>query len=246
MIEAPFLRNIRLRDVPSDNAYPLNIALARNGFDLELDRPVTILCGENGTGKSTLIEAIAINCGFSITGGNRNHNIEKQVSDVEPLLRFMKFSWALKVNDGFFMRAESFFQFSNQIDSLARETGRGIYRAYGGKSLHAQSHGEAFLSLFTNRIGRKGVYLFDEPEAALSPNRQLALLGLIHDLEKTHNAQFIMVTHSPILMAYPGATLFCIDDGKILEKNFKATPHYQMMARFFSNPDKYLENFFAD
>src|SRR5438874_2424951 len=111
-IEAPFLRNIRLASEPSRESYPFNIALARNGFDLTIDRPVTIICGENGSGKSTLIEAIALHCGFSITGGSRNHALGDQNSDVAPLAKHMKFSWSLKVSNGFFMRAESFYDFS--------------------------------------------------------------------------------------------------------------------------------------
>ncbi len=242
-IEAPFLKTITLRGGGDSETYPCNIPLAKNGFELAFRTPVTIICGENGSGKSTLIEALAVHCGFSLTGGNRNHNIHASVSDVDPLLKNMKFSWSLKINDGFFMRAESFFQFSNQIDTLAKESGNSIYQAYGGKSLNERSHGEAFMSLFANRLNRKGIYLLDEPEAALSPHRQLALLGLIHEIEKTGNAQFIIVTHSPIIMAYPGAKVQHIKDGGISETNFRATTHFQLMARFFANPEKYLEDF---
>jgi len=244
-IEAPFLKRVSLQGGRELAAYPFSIPLAQKGFDIRLDNPVTILCGENGSGKSTLIEAIAVHCGFSLTGGSRNHNLHKAPSDVDPLVKSMRFSWALKVSDGFFMRAESFFQFSNQIDDLARDSGTSAYSAYGGKSLHERSHGEAFMSLFENRFGRKGIYLLDEPEAALSPQRQLALLGLINDLEKSRNAQFIIVTHSPIIMAYPGAGVLGIKDGEIAEVNFRSTTHFQLMSRFFANPEKYLADFLA-
>ena len=246
-IEAPFLRNIKLASEPSKEDYPFNIPLARKGFDLTIDRPVTIICGENGSGKSTLIEAIALRCGFSITGGSRNHALGEQTADVAPLAKLMKFSWSLKVSDGFFMRAESFYDFSNLIDRLAKEpglrSGPSIYESYGGKSLHAQSHGESFIALFSNRLGRKGIYVLDEPEAALSPQRQLSLIGIIDELEKTKQAQFIIATHSPVLMAYPKATLLHLQDGEILERNFKTTTNYQILARFFANPEKYIDEF---
>jgi predicted ATPase len=141
------------------------------------------------------------------------------------------------------MRAESFFHFAGYIDELARETGKGIYRSYGGKSLHSQSHGEAFLSLFNNRIGKKGVYLLDEPEAALSPQRQLALLGILDRLEKSGEAQVIIATHSPLLMAFPRSKLLMIRDGEISEERFRSTTHYQILARFFANPEKYVADF---
>lgn len=245
-IQAPFLRRISSAHGPASEQYPFDIPLIQNGFDLEIDRPVTIICGENGSGKSTIIEAIALHCGFSVTGGSRNHNTGGATSDVEPLLKQLRFSWALKIRDGFFMRAESFYEFSSKIDALAREPdGPSIYRAYGGRSLHAQSHGEAFMSLFANRLGRRGLYLMDEPEAALSPQRQLALLGIIHELERSRQAQLVIATHSPMIMAYPGAALMYIDDGQLVERNFKATLHFQILARFFDNPEKYIGDFLA-
>ena len=112
--------------------------------------------------------------------------------------------------------------------------------------LHAQSHGKSFIALFSNRLGRRGLYLLDEPESALSPQRQLSLIGIINELEKTKQAQFIIATHSPVLMAYPKATLLYLQDGEILERNFKTTTHYQILARFFANPEKYIEEFLAN
>ena len=243
MIMAPFLKSVTLQGAPTEQAYPFSTALARKGFTINFDRPVTIITGENGAGKSTLVESIALHCGFAATGGNRNHNLGQPASDVAPLQEHLKFGWSVRVTNGFFMRAESFFNFSSYIDELARAAGKKALRPYGGKSLHAQSHGEAFLSLFSNRMNAKGIYILDEPEAALSPQRQLALLAIINELEKTGQAQFFVATHSPLLMAYPNAQLLHIDDGEIVEKNYKATTHFQVMARFFANPDDYIRAF---
>jgi predicted ATPase len=207
---------------------------------------VTFVCGENGSGKSTLIESIALHCGFSGTGGSRNHNLNESKADIAPLQEHLRFSWGVKVNSGFFVRAESLFQFANYIDELARETGEEIYRSYGGASLHAQSHGEAFLTLFSHQLNRRGVFILDEPEAALSPQRQLALLRIIHELVQTRNAQFIIATHSPLLMAYPEATLLYINQGEISERALTATPHFQVMARFFANPQGYVAEVLED
>ncbi|MFQ3454127.1 AAA family ATPase [Bradyrhizobium sp. UFLA01-814] len=227
-------------------AYPFSIPLVQKGFDLRFTTPVTFICGENGSGKSTLIESVALHCAFSSTGGSRNHNLGGQSLDVAPLQELLKFSWNVKVNTGFFVRAESFFQFSNFIDELARETGVDIYQSYGGASLHAQSHGEAFLSLFSHQLSRRGIFILDEPEAALSPQRQLALLRIVHELVKTGNAQFIIATHSPLLMAYPDASLFFINQGEISERGLTTTPHFQVLARFFANPVSYVSEVLAD
>ncbi|MHC2278701.1 putative ATPase [Bradyrhizobium diazoefficiens] len=175
-MQAPFLKRILLPPSPGED-YPFSIPLIGKGFDISLTEPVTFICGENGSGKSTIIESLALHCGFSITGGSRNHNLGEERADVAPLQEHFAFSWSTKVGSGFFVRAESFFHFSNVIDEIARQPGGyEIYDAYGGSSLHAQSHGEGFLSLFTHQLGKRGIYILDEPEAALSPQRQLALL----------------------------------------------------------------------
>jgi predicted ATPase len=237
--KAPFLRRIVLTPVEGVR-YPMTVPVVRKGFDLALDRAVTVICGENGSGKSTLIESVALHCGFSVRGGNRNHNLNEPKTDIAPLQEHFRFSWDLKVNTGFFVRAESLSQFADHIDELARETGEEIYHSYGGASLHAQSHGEAFLSVFSHQLNRRGVYILDEPEAALSPQRQLALLRIIHQLAQTGNAQFIIATHSPLLMAYPDAQLLYINQGEISARKLTATPHFQVMARFFADPRGYV------
>lgn len=147
-------------------------------------------------------------------------------------------SWLPKVTSGFFMRAESFFNLANYVDEL------GFAYAYGGKSLHEQSHGEAFLSLFTNRFGEQGIYILDEPEAALSPSRQLAFLALLHEFEKTERTQFIIATHSPILLSYPGANLLSMDGGTIHEINYRETEHYTITKEFLDSPERYFKHLF--
>lgn len=240
---APFLRKIYLSAASESNGYPFDLPLFKNDFHLEIKRPVTIISGENGTGKSTLLEAIALNCGFSLEGGSRNH-----MSPPDPLLSSleaaMTFSWLPRTHNGFFMRAESFYNFATSINQIAEDAGAIALAPYGGKSLHDQSHGEAFLSLFTNRIHSKGLYVLDEPEAALSPMRQLSLLSILRQLEKSGKAQVIMATHSPILMAYPTAQFMYIDDDGLSEVDYRKTPHFMTLKRFLERPDLYFRSLF--
>ncbi len=240
----PFLNSIRtIGNIEDERKYPFNIPVFSSGINLDFTANVTFFVGENGSGKSTLLEAIAENCGFNPSGGNRNHTypFRKTESDLGSLLRF---SWFPRVTDGFFMRAESFFNFASYIDDMASDD-PGLYGAYGGKSLHGQSHGEAFLALFENRF-RKGIYILDEPEAALSPKRQLSLLVIIHELEKSGNAQFIIATHSPILLSYPGALIYSFDQNPITPVEYKDTEHYQITHEFLANPELFYRHLFAE
>ena len=172
----------------------------------------------------------------NITGGGRNHKYggEHSCSSLAPHLRL---SWLPKITDGFFMRAESYFNFASYIDVLA-ESDDSILSAYGGKSLHNQSHGESFLSLFSNRIGN-GIYLLDEPEAALSPSRQLALMTIMSDLTKRGMAQFIISTHSPILITFPGSSLFQFSDNGIATVHYSQTDHFSLTKDFLNSPERY-------
>jgi predicted ATPase len=240
----PYLRKIQTKtDQIIPDQYPFNIPAFSSGIDLEFTAAITFLVGENGSGKSTLLEAIAENCGFNPSGGNRNHHysFRKTESNLSGTLRF---SWFPKVTEGFFLRAESFFNFASYIDDVASDDPP-VLSAYGGKSLHQQSHGESYLALFENRF-RKGIYLLDEPEAALSPKRQLSLMALIHELEKSGNAQFIIATHSPILLGYPNAVLLSLDGNPIQEIDYQETDHYRITKEFLLHPQLYLRHLFSD
>jgi predicted ATPase len=236
-LTAPFLRTVTLRPTDSDQ-YPFTVRAFRAGIDLTLDRPVTFFVGENGCGKSTLLESIAIASGFCATGGGREH---LGSSDGEPrlLADALALSWRPKVTDGFFMRAESFFDFANYLVAAGSTHGR-----YGGKSLHEQSHGESFLSLFTNRFDR-GLFILDEPEAALSPQRQLSFLTLLHELDTGGGAQFLIASHSPILLAYPRATLLSLDGDGISPIRYADTDHYRVTRDFLAAPERYFKHLFG-
>ena len=237
-----FLKRIELlrEEIPSFNKYPLSIPAIQNLHQLDINNSVTFFVGENGSGKSTLLEAIADKCGFNTAGGGRNNVYDVHASE-SALSEYIRLAWLPKVSNGFFLRAESFYQFASHIDEIASEH-PSVYDAYGGTSLHEQSHGESFLSLFTNRFRGKAIYLLDEPEAALSPQRQLAFLKIIHDLVSTKNCQFIIVSHSPILLGYPGATIYSFDDGEIHEIEYEMTDHYQITKYFLQNREKFLKD----
>jgi predicted ATPase len=223
--------------IDSPHEYPFNIPSVKSLDTLRFRKNVTFFVGENGSGKSTLLEAIAYQCGFNTAGGSRNNSYELAASEAK-LGNYIRLSWMPKINSGFFLRAESFYQFATHIDEIAKEH-PSIYQNYGGKSLHEQSHGESFLSLFTNRFGQKGIYLLDEPEAALSPARQLAFISIIHELQK--NAQLIIATHSPILLGYPDADIYNFDTQPIELTHYEDTSHYQITRRFLENRKKYLQ-----
>jgi predicted ATPase len=240
----PFLRKIQTKeDRFKPDQFPFTIPAFSAGIQVEFSTDVTFLVGENGSGKSTLLEAIAEHCGFNPSGGNRNHAYAFRKSE-STLAEALRFSWFPKVTDGFFLRAESFFNFASYIDDLA-EDDSGILGAYGGKSLHQQSHGESYLALFENKF-RRGIYLLDEPEAALSPKRQLSLMALIHQLEKSGKAQFIIATHSPILLGYPDAVLLSLDGEQIQLIAYEDTDHYRITKEFLMHPQLYLRYLFED
>lgn len=239
----PYLSSITLPKIIT-NKHPYNIESFKNGINLKLKSNVTFFVGENGSGKSTLLEAIAENAGFNLRGGNKNHNFNTGVNFKgyeSSLANTLTLSWSpYKIYDGFFMRAESFFNFSTLIDDIALNDNR-ILEAYGGKSLHHQSHGESFLSLFKNQF-EKGIYILDEPEAALSPSRILAFMSIISDLEINGRAQFIIATHSPMLLCYPGACIYQFDDEGIHNTTYKNTEHFQLTKAFLENPEVFLNH----
>lgn len=206
---------------------------------LDLKQAVTFFVGENGSGKSTLLEAVAVAYGFNAEGGSKNFTFSSRAthSDLHDFLRLSKGIPFAK--DGFFLRAESFYNVASNIEEMGEE-GIGSYDSYGGKSLHAQSHGESFISLVQNRFWGNGLYILDEPEAALSPARQLALMVLIRNLVQK-NSQFIIATHSPILMAYPNADVFVLNEDGIERTPYEQTEHYFITKRFLDQPERMLK-----
>ena len=235
---APFLRAVEsVPELTDPGAHPFNIPAFSGGIDLEFTTKVTFFVGENGSGKSTLLEALAEVCGFNPQGGSRDHHYAR-FADRTPLAQALRLTWKPKVNEGFFMRAESFYNFATYLDEVSD------LRAYGGKSLHQQSHGESFLALFKHRF-EQGIYLLDEPEAALSPQRQLSFLKIVHDLSEPGHAQFLIATHSPILLGYPGATLFDLDGDTIRAIDYRETKHYLITRDFLNSPERFFKHLFA-
>ena len=208
---------------------------------IKFNKKVTFLVGENGTGKSTLLEAIAVASGFNAEGGTRNFNFATSETHSDLSRHLIVSKGVKRPSDGFFLRAESFYNVATEIDRLNTiQAGRSMLDSYGGKSLHEQSHGESFLSLVLNRFGGKGLYILDEPEAALSPSRQMTLLAAINDLVHKES-QFIIATHSPILMAFPGADIYVLSDDDICLTPYEKTEHYDLTRRFLNNPGKMLK-----
>ncbi|MEK3707086.1 AAA family ATPase [Paenibacillus sp. FSL R7-0198] len=235
-----YLRSVELMSAKIENRdqYPFDIPAIRSLERLELTNNITFFVGENGSGKSTLLEGIAHQCGFNTAGGGRNNTYETHASE-SSLGNYLRLAWLPKITNGFFMRSESFYQFASHVDAMPESL-----QYYGGRSLHEQSHGESFLNLFVNRFSSKGIYLLDEPEAALSPARQLSLLRILHDLSGT--SQFIIATHSPILLGYPGAEILSFDDSHIQEVAYEETDHYQITRSFLENRDRMLNELFKD
>ncbi len=235
-----FLRAIRLLrdDVPGFDRYPFSIPAVRTLDELPLDPRITFLVGENGSGKSTLIEAIAVLAGFNAEGGSRNFAFSTRRSESE-LHQFMRpVRGTRRPKDGFFLRAESYFTVGSEIDRL------GVAGSYGDVSPHEQSHGESFLALANHRFRGNGLYILDEPEAALSPQRQLTFLKIIHDLTTPGHAQFLIATHSPIILSYPGAILFRLDGDAIQEIDYRETKHFVITRDFLNSPERFFKHLF--
>lgn len=237
-----YINTVQL-DLPegSPTDYPFNIPTLKHFKKIVFHPKVTYLIGENGMGKSTLLEAIAVNLGFNAEGGSKNFNFDTQAthSDLHNYLRISK--GVQRMRDGFFLRSESFYNLASEIDArdldtdLVSNRATPIINSYGGKSLHKQSHGESFWALFMNRFGGSGLYILDEPESALSITRQMAMLAQIDKLVNKRS-QFIIATHSPIILAYPDATIYQMTPEGINKVKYNESDTYQLYKGFLDNP----------
>lgn len=236
-IEAAFER----REGWDETVYPFNLPAVRSLHSLKFHPNVTFLVGENGSGKSTLIEALAVAWGFNPEGGSKNFNFATHSSH-SPLNRYVRPVRApQRPIDGYFLRAESYFNVASEIERLD-EGGAGpkIIDGYGGVSLHQQSHGESFFALFENRFRGDGLYILDEPEAALSPSRQLSFLAKMHELVLARS-QLIIATHSPILLGYPNAWIYQASDHGLDRIAYEETDHYQITRNFLNRRETMLD-----
>ncbi|HEU0012517.1 MAG TPA: AAA family ATPase [Longimicrobium sp.] len=246
MASAPYLHAVRLEPgAAASGGYPFGLPAVRGLRRMVFHPEVTFLVGENGTGKSTLLEAIAAAWGLNPEGGGRSLHFATRETHSE-LHRALHVERAGRANDAYFLRAESFYNVATAVEELDRTDmatlpalGRPIREDYGGGSLHERSHGESFWQLLTERFGGGGLYLLDEPEAALSPTRQLAALARMRDLVRLRS-QFIVATHSPILMAYPGALIYLLDDDGIHPVEYTDTEHYVVTREFLNHPERML------
>lgn len=244
-----YVRQVELKrnEVPSFRSYPFDLDAIRTLEHLQLRKPVTFLVGENGTGKSTLLEGIAVACGFNPEGGTKNFNFATASTHSE-LHHYLRIGRGVKrERDGFFLRAESYYNVASEIDFMDREGGSGppIKESYGGKSLHEQSHGESFFATFVHRFGGHGLYLMDEPEAALSPLRQMSLLVRMRELVN-NQSQFIIATHSPILMSYPEAEIYLLNEDGVNITRLEDTDHYAITKSFLNDRERMLKELFAE
>ncbi len=242
MIEKQYINYFELtRDKIADkNSYPFNIPALQNITKIDLHPHVTFIIGENGTGKSTLLEALAVQYGFNAEGGSKNFSFSTQRTD-SPLSECIRIGKGIIApKDGFFLRAESFYNAASYLDVLQKEDPeKKALIAYGNKSLHEQSHGESFFSLFTHRFGGHGVYMLDEPEAALSAQRQLAFLVRLHELVNM-KSQFIIATHSPLLLSYPNSKIIELSDSGYKTIQFSETEPYIIHKAFLNDPANML------
>ncbi len=243
----PYIKHIEILEARRNaEVFPFYLPSIQSIRKLELHPTINFFVGENGSGKSTLLEAIAVSCGFNHEGGSRNFNFSSsnEHSLLSNALRLSR--TAKRPRDGFFYRAESFYNVITEINRLDDGPGAPpIKDSYGGSDLHARSHGEAFMDLALNRFGGNGLYLLDEPESALSPQRQLSFLVRMAELAK-QQSQFIIATHSPILIAYPDAKIWEFTDVGLVEKKYSETENYLIMKSYFSNTEGFMDKLFSD
>lgn len=226
------------------NSYPFTVPVIGSLDELAFRSRICFFAGENGTGKSTLLEAIAVHYGFGREGGTRSfaNDTTKSNHSIDPLVKALRLSFDNRTGAGFFLRAESLFNAASYIDDIGIAA-----EYYGGRSLHTRSHGETFFTILDLKFRRNGLFLLDEPEAALSPQRQLAFLVLIHDVLHTYkDAQFIISTHSPVLLGYPQAQIISFDDESLREISYEETAPMQIVGRFVNDRENFLAELFDE
>jgi predicted ATPase len=239
-LPAPYLKRLWLEAerVGDRDGYPFCLPFLRDGLDLTFDRAITIIVGENGTGKSTLLEGIAALAGYDEAGGGKGYRPVDHSQALEKmggqLAKALRASWLPKITNGWFFRAESFFTVARYLDEAAL--------TYGGRppDFLSHSHGEGFLRFFAERCQRQGIFIFDEPESALSPTRQIEFLKLLRAMERSGICQVIMATHSPLLMAFPGARLLQLTRGGLAPARVEDTEHYNLMREFWADPETFV------
>jgi predicted ATPase len=245
-LPAPYLKRVWLEPsrVVDPKAYPFCLPFLREDFELSFDRPITIIVGENGTGKSTLLEGIAALAGYDGAGGGKgyrpvDHSNAMEVMGGE-LSEALRASWLPKITNGWFFRAESFFSVARYLDEMGQGT------KDGPPDYLSHSHGEGFLRFFEERCQRQGIFIFDEPESALSPARQMEFLKLMRRMEESTICQIVMATHSPMLMAYPGARLLRLTKYGLDQVTVEQTDHYKVMREFCDDPAGFVEAAIAE
>jgi predicted ATPase len=236
-LPAPYLKRVWLDRslVPNWEAYPFCLPIFRDEFDLSFESAITIIAGENGTGKSTILEGIAALAGFDSGGGGKGYTLIDHSDAIEvtgeDLAIALRAGWLPKVDYGWFFRAETFFSVARYLDQTSQSP----------PDYLSHSHAEGFLCFFEERCQRQGIFIFDEPESALSPSRQIEFLKLMRRMDETGQCQIIMATHSPILMAYPNATLLRLSKYGLEPVNVKDTDHYRVMREFCDDPHGFVE-----
>src|SRR5882757_5780410 len=239
---APYLRRIWLEPsrIANREAYPFCLPFLQDDFDLSFDRAITIIAGENGTGKSTLLEGIAVLAGYDQAGGGKGYRPVDHSDAIEvtggELSSALRASWLPKITNGWFFRAESFFSVARYLDQVGSPSADFL----------SYSHGEGFLRFFHERCQRQGIFIFDEPESALSPARQMEFLKLMRRMEESTICQVIMATHSPMLMAYPGARLLRLSKYGLEPVTVEQTDHYKVMREFCNDPAGFVEGAIAE
>ena len=244
-----FVEHVRLEPQADTGRYPYTLPVVREldrAGGLELDAGVTFLVGDNGTGKSTLVEAIAVAAGFNPEGGSQAFRFATRATE-SGLGDHLVLRWGLrKPRTGFFLRAESYYNVATEIERLDKASRYPLLPAYGGVSPHERSHGESFLDLVTHRFGPDGLYVLDEPEAALSVKGCLALVARIAELT-AQGCQFLVATHSPILLAVPGARILQIeDDGRIARVDYDDADPVSLTRSFLTSPERFLRHLLGD